>query len=215
MPTVWTAFCWASARRSGSPCWDPRVAATVALVDLGRGHPESSSHSGTPWLLYAVIGVSALVIIGAIPLLVRARRAALADPRAGRGAGTASGRPPGRPRPRRGFQSAQTEKLRVYRPGADPTPARSADRSPRRSARSTPRCRRSGSAVAALRRGHRVRHGRGAAGRRHRHLPDGRGARPARLDALTAQQARHVGDAAQSRGSTYASCVSCWTRSGV
>ena len=69
------------------------VAATVALVDLGRGHPESSStSSGTPWLLYTVIGVSALVIVGAIPLLVRARRAALDDPRAGRGAGVRAGR---------------------------------------------------------------------------------------------------------------------------
>jgi hypothetical protein len=64
------------------------VAATVALVNLGNGHQEStSSESGTPWLLYGVIGVSALVIVGAIPLLVRARRAALDDPRAGRGGG--------------------------------------------------------------------------------------------------------------------------------
>ncbi|MGZ4588181.1 MAG: DUF2561 family protein [Mycobacteriaceae bacterium] len=61
------------------------VAATVALVDLGSGHQESSSESGTPWLLYGVIAVSALVIVGAIPLLVRARRAALEDPRSGRG----------------------------------------------------------------------------------------------------------------------------------
>ena len=56
------------------------VAATVALVDLARGHPQSSTTSGTPWLLYTVIGVSALVIVGAIPLLVRARRTALEDP---------------------------------------------------------------------------------------------------------------------------------------
>ncbi|WP_123025884.1 DUF2561 family protein [Mycolicibacterium stellerae] len=64
------------------------VAASVALVDLGSGRQESSSSdSGTPWLLYGVIGVSALVILGAIPLLVRARRAALDDPRASRGAG--------------------------------------------------------------------------------------------------------------------------------
>ncbi|RDH75874.1 DUF2561 family protein [Mycolicibacterium moriokaense] len=60
------------------------VAATVALVDLGSGHRESSSSdSGTPWLLYGVIAVSALVIVGAIPLLVRARRAALDEPRGG------------------------------------------------------------------------------------------------------------------------------------
>src|ERR1700682_5005509 len=56
------------------------VAATVALVDLGRGHPASSGGSHTPWLLYAVIGASALVIVGAVPLLLRARRAAQADP---------------------------------------------------------------------------------------------------------------------------------------
>jgi hypothetical protein len=63
------------------------VAATVALVNLGNGHQESSStDSGTPWLLYGVIGVSALVILGAIPLLIRARRTAIDDPRAGRGA---------------------------------------------------------------------------------------------------------------------------------
>lgn len=63
------------------------VAATVALVDLGSGHQESSSESGTPWLLYGVIAVSALVILAAIPLLVRARRAALDDPHANRGGG--------------------------------------------------------------------------------------------------------------------------------
>jgi hypothetical protein len=67
------------------------VAATVALVDLGSGHQESSTESGTPWLLYGVIGVSALVIVGAIPLLVRARRAALDEPRANRGG---AARPP-------------------------------------------------------------------------------------------------------------------------
>jgi len=55
------------------------VAATVALVDLGRGHPQSSGESGTPWLLYTVIAISAAVIIGAVPLLLRARRAAMDD----------------------------------------------------------------------------------------------------------------------------------------
>ena len=55
------------------------VAAVVALVDLARGHPESSGESATPWLLYTVIGISALVIIGAVPLLLRARRMALED----------------------------------------------------------------------------------------------------------------------------------------
>lgn len=101
------------------------VAATVALVDLGRGHPESSSTSGTPWLLYTVIGVSALVIIGAIPLLVRARRAALADPRAGRGAGGVQPTAERSQTPAR-VPEPQTEKLRSYHPGTDPTGPRSA-----------------------------------------------------------------------------------------
>jgi hypothetical protein len=52
------------------------VAAVVAIVDLASSHPASTGHSDTPWLLYTVIGVSALVIIGAIPLLLRARRTA-------------------------------------------------------------------------------------------------------------------------------------------
>lgn len=54
------------------------VAATVALVDLGRGfhQPAETSHTG---LLYIVgIGVSALVILAAIPVLLRARQAGAA-----------------------------------------------------------------------------------------------------------------------------------------
>ncbi|KAA0083636.1 DUF2561 family protein [Mycolicibacterium sp. P9-64] len=50
------------------------VAAVVALVDLGSDHTVTSSGSDTPWLLYAVIAVSAAVIAGAVPLLIRARR---------------------------------------------------------------------------------------------------------------------------------------------
>lgn len=53
------------------------VAALVALVDLGRAHQVAAGESETPWLLYTVIAVSALVIAGAIPLLIRARRTAL------------------------------------------------------------------------------------------------------------------------------------------
>jgi hypothetical protein len=63
------------------------VAAIVALVDLGSPNSASSDDSETPWLLYTVIGVSALVIAGAIPLLIRARRTALdggPQPTAGR-----------------------------------------------------------------------------------------------------------------------------------
>ncbi len=53
------------------------VAAIVALVDLGTAHTANSPASETPWLLYTVIGVSAAVIVGAMPLLIRARRSSM------------------------------------------------------------------------------------------------------------------------------------------
>ncbi|KUI03074.1 DUF2561 family protein [Mycobacterium sp. IS-3022] len=100
------------------------VAATVALVDLGRGHAESPGDAGTPWLLYTVIGVSAVVIIGAVPLLLRARREALAEPPQATLSGTAPAteklRPPGAragvdpqsayaaPRPLRTLEASET-----------------------------------------------------------------------------------------------------------
>ncbi|MDV3128115.1 DUF2561 family protein [Mycobacterium sp. 21AC1] len=50
------------------------VAAAVALVELGSTRPEAAAESAdTPWLLYGVIGISVLVIAGAVPLLLRAR----------------------------------------------------------------------------------------------------------------------------------------------
>ncbi|BBZ22731.1 DUF2561 family protein [Mycolicibacter hiberniae] len=77
------------------------VAATVALVDLGRGfhQPAKSSHG----LLYVVIGVSALVILAAVPVLLRARQ-----PEPPRPAGFPPQPPskplrPGAPLPQRGF----------------------------------------------------------------------------------------------------------------
>ncbi len=87
------------------------VAATVALVDLSSGHVESSGDSGTPWLLYTVIAISAAVIIGAVPLLMRARREAIADadPPERPAARPAPGRTPA---PARGAE-AQTAKLRI------------------------------------------------------------------------------------------------------
>ena len=54
------------------------VAAVVALVDLASDHTAAASESDTPWLLYAVIAVSAAVIVGAVPLLIRARRSSVA-----------------------------------------------------------------------------------------------------------------------------------------
>ncbi|MHA3021052.1 DUF2561 family protein [Mycobacterium sp. BMJ-28] len=87
------------------------VAATVALVDLsnGRGSVRAElSGSDTPWVLYTVIGVSAVVIAAAIPLLIRARRENTQRPVrgvAGGGTGSAAddiaaiaGRPAGRRR---------------------------------------------------------------------------------------------------------------------
>jgi hypothetical protein len=50
------------------------VAATVALADLGQGFHKAARSNHTTWLLYSVIIVSALIIVGAIPVLVRARR---------------------------------------------------------------------------------------------------------------------------------------------
>jgi hypothetical protein len=87
------------------------VAATVALVDLGTGHAQSIGESETPWLLYAVIAISAAVIIGAVPLLLRARRAALEEsppPARATPVRAVAGQQP----PVRGVE-APTEKLRV------------------------------------------------------------------------------------------------------
>jgi hypothetical protein len=106
------AVIWLAALGSG-------VAATVALVDLGNGHQEASTDSGTPWLLYGVIAVSALVIIGAIPLLVRARRAALDEPGpAARGgaARPAAGRTQAVARPDPRTQSVRTAQQGVVAP---------------------------------------------------------------------------------------------------
>jgi uncharacterized protein DUF2561 len=87
------------------------VAATVALIDLGNAHQDSSGDSGTPWLLYIVIAISAAVIIGAVPLLIRARRDAIsdADPPSRSGPRQAAGR---WQESARGDQT-QTEKLRI------------------------------------------------------------------------------------------------------
>ncbi|MFG1932068.1 DUF2561 family protein [Mycobacterium sp. NPDC048908] len=92
------------------------VAATVALVDLGTGHAQASGDSETPWLLYAVIAISAAVIIGAVPLLLRARRAALEEPPPA--ARTPVRAAPIHPQaPARGAE-APTEKIRIGAPPA-------------------------------------------------------------------------------------------------
>lgn len=68
------------------------VAAAVALADLGRGFHKAATSPHTTWVLYAVIIISALIIAGAIPMLLRARRMAQTEP-AARGM-TAPDRPP-------------------------------------------------------------------------------------------------------------------------
>ena len=110
------------------------VVATVALVQLGQGR-DADPDGQSSWLLYSVIAVSALIIAGAIPLLLRARRTALADPGAGAGSrasglgesgsgesgsgesGSGSGAAdPGPVLP----IEAPTEKLRVFGTAVDP-----------------------------------------------------------------------------------------------
>lgn len=80
------------------------VAATVALVDLGRGfhEPTESSHSG---LLYIVIGVSALVILAAIPVLLRARQPGPPRPPGFPSQAQAKPPRPDAPLPQRGFDA--------------------------------------------------------------------------------------------------------------
>jgi Protein of unknown function (DUF2561) len=59
------------------------VAATVVLADLGRGVHKVARTAPTPWVLYVVIAASALIIVVAIPILLRARRMSRAEPAEG------------------------------------------------------------------------------------------------------------------------------------
>lgn len=89
------------------------VVAVVALARLASGRP-SAGEGQSSWLLYSIIVVSALIIIGAIPLLLRARRNALAQP--AEAVAAAEVRTPAPP------LDAPTEKMRVF--GVDPYAAR-------------------------------------------------------------------------------------------
>ncbi len=82
------------------------VIAVVALVDLGRGHTLGGEGKHTPWVLYSIIAVSALIIVGAIPLLIRARRAAQAEPVL----------PPAKPPPRLRRQRRRRPRAPLYGP---------------------------------------------------------------------------------------------------
>ena len=99
------------------------VVASVGLVNLGRGDDAGQQ---SPWLLYTVIVVSGLTILGAIPLLLRARRDAEQP----------VDEPPAEPAAPLPSPGAPTEKMRVFGTTVDPrrgTPAVVAD-SPLRAA---------------------------------------------------------------------------------
>jgi hypothetical protein len=97
------------------------VAAIVALMDLGRGFHDPKGNPHTSSVLYGIIIISALIILAAIPMLLRARRTTRDGPVA-RSAGapvrTASGQPI-----RSGYtaaptmtRSGRTERLTTLRP---------------------------------------------------------------------------------------------------
>lgn len=94
--------------------------AAAALINLGRGNRAAE---GSPWLLYTVIAVSALVVAGAIPLLIKARRAAAesresAPPAHGEARAESVTVPPSIPAAP--VAEAPTEKMRVFGAAVDP-----------------------------------------------------------------------------------------------
>jgi Protein of unknown function (DUF2561) len=96
------------------------VAAMVALMDLSRGFHDSRGNPHTSSVLYAIIVISALVIVAAIPMLLRARRTTRDGP-VGRSAATSARPVSGRPI-RSGnasvsvAQGGPTERLATLRP---------------------------------------------------------------------------------------------------
>jgi hypothetical protein len=102
------------------------VAATVALVDLAHGRTDGGGDSGTPWFLYVVIGVSAAVIVAAVPLLLRARRDARRDAEPASRAPERAAEPSAPAR----VAEAPTEKMRAVTPAATALRAPAAAPSP-------------------------------------------------------------------------------------
>lgn len=88
--------------------------AILALIDLGRGHAPEGGSGSSSWLLYTIIGVSALILIAAVPLLLRARRAGAAQAAEVESEEVAEAIAPVRP------TEAKTEKLRVFGTSVDP-----------------------------------------------------------------------------------------------
>ena len=158
------------------------VAAAVALADLGRGFHRTAGSSHTTWVLYAVIIVSALIIAGAIPVLLRARRMAQVDPavRSVDRAGAVAGQNP--------VKAGRCHRARLG--GARPPAHGAGRRAGRRMVG------RGGGPSLVARHGHTGGHdgcradcGRGG------DLPDGRRSRRRVVGRLRAGRARHRGDA--------------------
>jgi hypothetical protein len=95
------------------------VAALVALMDLGRGFHSAKGNPHTSSVLYAIIIISALIILAAVPMLLRARRMTRAAPPArpaGLPARTVSARSI-RSGPMTGVAHGPTERITPQRPG--------------------------------------------------------------------------------------------------
>ena len=94
------------------------VAALVALMDLGRGFHAARGNPHTSSVLYAIIIISALIILAAIPMLLRARRITRDVPvtrSAGSPARTVSA-PTIRSGPMAGATHGATERITTQRP---------------------------------------------------------------------------------------------------
>ncbi|WP_428338406.1 DUF2561 family protein [Mycobacterium sp.] len=90
------------------------VAALVALMDLGRGFHAAKGNPHTSSVLYAIIIISALIILAAIPMLLRARRITRDAP-AARSAGS-PGRTVSARLIRAGVPQGATERITTQRP---------------------------------------------------------------------------------------------------
>lgn len=99
------------------------VAALVALMDLGRGFHSAKGNPHTSSVLYAIIIISALIILAAIPMLLRARRMTREAPAArpaGSPARTVSARSI-RSGPMAGMAHGATERITPQRPALPDT----------------------------------------------------------------------------------------------
>src|ERR1700742_2904618 len=98
------------------------VAALVALMDLGRGFHSAKGNPHASSVLYAIIIISGLIILAAIPMLLRARRIARDVPArpAGSPARTVSARSI-RSGPMAGVTHGATERISTQRPALPDT----------------------------------------------------------------------------------------------